>query len=205
MKCTNCQNAEATYTENCLVVEHTSEKFLSQLRISERLTGTKTVGLCDKCRRKAAFNRKDRTKVGFWTEIFSVVAIAGGVFFILMGLSVSSEEGTRPWVGYLVGGTIAGAGVIALILLLIVFPIYLNKKKQYVFIPWASTGKEIYVPYKKSYYNNKLSFDRINNTLLKGTSEKIYKLIESDGLLAIMLASALSQSDDSSDDSAASE
>lgn len=166
MKCTKCNENEAVCTENCLVVEHTETIRGFQKETNERLSGVKTVGLCKKCQKKAAreqVQKTDSVSPLFW------VGAAIGIIGTVMWIIGAAQENVCL---FIIGVIIFAIGAsLSYIDHRMIGPNNLIKKKPYLLFPYASTYKEKYVPYKKEYYKDYNSFNKLNRIGIEQTSK----------------------------------
>lgn len=188
MKCINCGENEATYSCDCLKVNHDVSVMLSRRSTREQADGIERVGLCDKCRKKLIWKNRTNLSPG---KIYGI-----GILIFVFGLILGCAGTFNSANG---GGseTLQTAGlVIALVpcLFIIVYDFIVApaklKKTPYKVIghigPDAAAllqeGKhDIYVPLGDGFYKDEKDFARVNKRLSEDIRKQIYEKLVKTG------------------------
>lgn len=200
MKCEKCAK-EATYSCDCLVINHTVNSTSTRIGTTVNTTTVKTqsaagvekVGLCDDCLKKAKW--KNRHMFMSW-KLGCVIGLGLpiGILLVLIGIFNKNNTGGIPALEDAGGILALTSSVLYMIFYFIIDPARTMKKlrespymafhmlriKNEIELNQDGT-RQLLVPIGANYYKDKDEFDDVNSLLMTETKKKIYENIIAPG------------------------
>lgn len=193
MICENCSK-EATYSCDCLVINHTVNSTSMRIGTAVKTTTMKTesaagvekVGLCDDCLKKAKW--KNRHMFMSW-KLGCVLGLGlpVGILLGLIGMFNKNNTGGIPALETAGGILALTSSVLYMIFYFILDPIKTMKKlKESPYMAFHKLrikneieldqdgSRQLLVPIGENYYKDKDEFDDVNSLLMTETKKKVY-------------------------------